>query len=223
MAGRHARGAGARIEGSLGARRRVPGHWRATATAASTPPLSEPSLPDKVVAIDRALDDATLSHAFGGALALAYYAEPRTTVDIDVNVFVGVDRWDDVAAVLAQLGIDTSVDPPAIDHDGQARVWWGRTPVDVFLSYDPFHEAMKQAARRQPFGDNTLPVLAPEHLLVCKAVSDRAKDWLDIAQMLAWVDGLDLGEVRRWLGHLLEADDPRRVRFESLASEVLGR
>jgi hypothetical protein len=46
------------------------------------------SLPEKVVAIDRALDD--VPHAFGGALALAYYAEPRATVDIDLNVFVPV-------------------------------------------------------------------------------------------------------------------------------------
>jgi len=44
-----------------------------------------PSLPEKVVAIDSALTG--LPHAFGGALALAYYAEPRATVDIDVNVF----------------------------------------------------------------------------------------------------------------------------------------
>src|SRR5659263_502227 len=43
--------------------------------------MTEPSLPDKVVALDRALDDASIDHAFGGALALAYYAEPRSTVD----------------------------------------------------------------------------------------------------------------------------------------------
>ena len=33
--------------------------------------MSTPSLPEKVVAIDRAL--AEVPHAFGGALALAYY------------------------------------------------------------------------------------------------------------------------------------------------------
>jgi hypothetical protein len=44
------------------------------------------SLPEKIVAIDEAL--AEIPHAFGGALALAYYAEPRATVDIDINVFI---------------------------------------------------------------------------------------------------------------------------------------
>ncbi|HEY7952208.1 MAG TPA: hypothetical protein VID70_04420 [Solirubrobacteraceae bacterium] len=49
--------------------------------------MSEPSLPDKVLAIHRALAQAKVAHAFGGALALAYYAEPRGTIDIDLNVF----------------------------------------------------------------------------------------------------------------------------------------
>ena len=49
----------------------------------------------------------TFPHAFGGALALAYYAEPAATIDIDLNVFVAVDRFDDVAAPLAG-----SVSPP---------------------------------------------------------------------------------------------------------------
>src|SRR6185295_6284205 len=71
-------------------------------------PVTEPSLPDKVVALHHALARAGVAHAFGGALALAYYAEPRTTVDVDVNVFVTVDHADDVAAALGPLGVDTT-------------------------------------------------------------------------------------------------------------------
>lgn len=71
--------------------------------------------------------------------------------------------------------------------------------------------------RREPFGDSTIPVLAPEHLLVCKAVFDRPKDWLDIEQMLVSVDELDGQEVRSWLDRIVSADDPRRERFEKLA------
>lgn len=42
-----------------------------------------------------ALDSAGLSHAFGGALALAWCVpEPRATADIDLNVFVPVDELD---------------------------------------------------------------------------------------------------------------------------------
>ena len=35
-----------------------------------------------------------------------------------------------------------------------------------------------------PFADDTVPILAPEHLAVCKAMFDRPKDWMDIEQML---------------------------------------
>ena len=51
-------------------------------------------------------------HAFGGALALAYYAEPRATIDIDLNVFVPADRFPDVAAPLVALGVAAD-DPEA--------------------------------------------------------------------------------------------------------------
>ena len=47
-----------------------------------------PSLPDKIVALHRALEAANVDHAFGGALALAWCTNrPRGTSDVDINVF----------------------------------------------------------------------------------------------------------------------------------------
>ena len=39
------------------------------------------------IEVHRTLSKAAVAHAFGGALALAQVAEPRGTVDVDVNVF----------------------------------------------------------------------------------------------------------------------------------------
>ena len=64
----------------------------------------EPSLAEKVLLIEAALQTARIPHAFGGAIALAYYATPRATIDIDVNVFVESNRADDVLAALRRLG-----------------------------------------------------------------------------------------------------------------------
>ena len=51
------------------------------------------SLSEKILAIDRSLSEASIAHAFGGALALAWCTQrARGTIDIDVNVFTGVDR-----------------------------------------------------------------------------------------------------------------------------------
>src|SRR4051812_8715406 len=149
--------------------------------------MTEPSLSAKVVAIDAALGEAAIRHAFGGALALAYYAEPRATIDVDVNVFAGPDRHHRVAEALAPLGADPGTDEAALARDGQCRIWWGRTPIDLFYAYDELHDEMARQARRVPFGDDEIPVLGPEHLLVCKAVFDRPKDWIDIEQMLTAV------------------------------------
>lgn len=170
---------------------------------------SEPPLPEKVVAIHRQLDTAKVPHALGGALALAYYAEPRATVDIDVNVFVATDRWPQVRDALAPLGVDVTLDLAVLARDGQVRLWWGRNAVDLFFSNDEFHEEMRRGARRVPFGQATLSILSPEHLAVCKAMFDRPKDWLDIEQMLVATDPIDLAEIERLLERMIGVEDPR--------------
>jgi len=183
----------------------------------------DPSLPDKLVAIDTALAARGLAHAFGGALALAYYAEPRATLDIDVNVFVPPAEHVQVLDALAPLGVDPRAGLSVIEGEGQARWWWGRTPVDLFFAYDEIHTAMRDAIRRVPFGDDYIPILAPEHLAVCKAVLDRPKDWIDIEQMLVGAPDLDGNEVRGWLDRMLGVDDPRYARFAALAERSDAR
>lgn len=180
--------------------------------------MSERSLPEKVVAIEDRLGRAGIPHAFGGAIALAYYAEPRTTIDVDVNVFIAPDRHPDVLAALSPLGVeDRCGDAAALVRDGQSRWWWGQTPVDLFFANDEIHDAMRSAVHTVPFGETEIPVLAPEHLVVCKALFDRAKDWIDIEQVLVAHEDLDRDEIRSWLRRTVGADDRRAERFDQLA------
>jgi hypothetical protein len=183
-------------------------------------PRGGPSLPQKVVAIHEALDRARIAHALGGALALAYYAEPRTTVDIDVNVFVPIEDWRQLSDALAPLGVDTSIDRRALDRDGQVRLWWDRTPVDLFFSYDPFHDEMRRAIRRAPFAGTTIPILAPEHLAVCKAMFNRPKDWLDIEQILVATSPLDRSEIEAWLTRMVSGDDERLAKLSEIEARL---
>ena len=179
--------------------------------------MTEPSLPEKIVALDEALAGARIPHAFGGALALAYYAEPRATIDVDVNIFASPQEHPRVLSALAPLGVEAPDRAAAeIERDGQSRWWWGRTPVDLFFAYDDLHDAMRDALARVPFGDRRIPILATEHLLVCKAIFDRPKDWIDIEQMLAATD-LDRAEVERWLERAVGPGDERLKRFRELA------
>jgi hypothetical protein len=195
-----------------------------TGPKVSRPLAEEPSLPDKVIVIHEALDEAKIPHALGGALALAYYADPRATIDIDLNVFVPTARWHDVVGALTSLGVDPStLDPAALERDGQCRLWWGDNAVDLFFAYDPIHEAMRKQARRVPFAEITVPILGPEHLAVCKAMFDRRKDWLDIEQMLIAGDDLDVAEIEEWLVRMVGEDDQRLQHLRDLRSSPLSQ
>jgi len=178
--------------------------------------VTKRSLPERIVDLDAALTD--IPHAFGGALALAYYAEPRATVDIDLNLFVPADRYAEVAAPLLRLGVlaDEPGAVAAARRDGQTRVMWDETPIDMFFAYDAFHEAVATGRRTVPFAEVTIPILAPEHLVVCKVVFDRPRDWVDIDAMLAAEVTLDGAEVMRWVGRIAGDADPRYARIAAL-------
>jgi hypothetical protein len=174
------------------------------------------TLPERILALERGL--AAIPHAFGGALALAYYAEPRATIDIDLNVFVPADHYPDVAAPLLALGVDAD-DPDAVAavaRDGQTRVMWDLTPIDLFFAYDAFHDAAAAARRTVPFADSSIPILSAEHLIVCKAVFNRPKDWVDIDAVLAAGVAIDTAEVLRWVGRITADDDPRYERIAAV-------
>ncbi|HEX5761812.1 MAG TPA: hypothetical protein VFY04_01685 [Solirubrobacterales bacterium] len=76
---------------------------------------------------------------------------------------------------------------------------------------------MAERVQRQPFGDTTIPVLSIEDLLICKALFDRAKDWVDIEAVAKTRRG-DLGRtyISGWLDRFLPADDPRRERIATI-------
>jgi len=174
------------------------------------------SLAERILAIHEAL--TTVPHAFGGAIALAYYAEPRATIDIDLNVFIPAARYAEVATALGRIGVATD-DPEIarlVDRDGQARVLWDTTPVDLFFAYDPFHEAAGRARIVVPFGESTIPILAVEHLIVCKVVFNRSRDWVDIEAVLALETPVDAAEVLRWVGRIAGDEDVRYNRIAAL-------
>jgi Nucleotidyl transferase AbiEii toxin, Type IV TA system len=184
--------------------------------------VAAPSLAEKVLLLEESLARHGIPHAFGGAIALAYYATPRATVDIDLNVFTPVDRAEATLAVLHTLGAEplTSEERTRLARDGQARARWEGTPVGLFFSYDPFHESCLARRREVPFGEgDVIHVLSAEDLVVFKALFDRDKDWRDIDELLfAAGDAFEADYARDWLGRIVGEGDPRHRRLaEALA------
>ena len=172
------------------------------------------TLAERLIALHDHLEAAGLPHAFGGAIALAYWTEePRGTRDLDVNVFVELARAAEVLAALpADIGPSSS-DRTALERDGQARLWWDDTPVDLFLDYAPIHAEAAAHRADVPFAGRTIPVLGAVELAAFKAMFDRTQDWADIEAMLA-SGTLDVAELQRALAPMLDAQDDRWRRLE---------
>jgi hypothetical protein len=175
-----------------------------------------PPLTAKILAIHHALDDAALPHAFGGALALAWCTQrARGTIDVDVNVFTPVDRAAVVLAALSPPIAATDADVSLAEREGQVRVWWDRTPVDVFLNTTDFHDGVAARVRLAPFLGEMLPFLSCRDLAVFKAFFDRTKDWADLEEMAA-AGSLDRAAIVGELVLRLGADDHRIDRLRAL-------
>ena len=173
------------------------------------------TLPEKLVDLHRALEAAKIPHAFGGAIALAYSTlNPRGTSDIDVNVFMPASNPEPALGALPD-GVERSDDTAqTIARDGQVRLWWEETPVDLFFDYEPIHAEAAANRRFVEFAGTRIPILGPDELALFKAMFDRTQDWADIEAMVA-AETLDLPRVRQLLSDLVDEDDPRVARLDA--------
>ena len=174
------------------------------------------NLTERIVGIHKALEAGGIPHAFGGALALAWcIGRPRATIDIDVNLFL---KKADAAVALEALPEGITVSPAtqrAIIRDGQARLRWDETPIDVFFNTTSFHDEVAQRVRRESFGGSWIPFLACRDLAVFKAFFNRLQDWADLEKMVG-SRTIDSGVVADTLARYVGVDDPRVERLRRL-------
>ncbi len=174
------------------------------------------SLVQKVIEIAVHFEAAGVPYAFGGALALAYCTEdPRGTRDIDVNAFLPATHPDPALAALPP-GVLVPEDSAArIVAEGQVRLWWDDTPVDLFLDYAPLHRQAAEGSRDVPFAGRQIRVLGPVEIVLFKALFDRPQDWVDISTVVG-ADAVDRDRVEHDLVALVGDDDPRVARWRTL-------
>ncbi len=175
---------------------------------------------EAILLVDHRLRAAKIPFAFGGALALMFCTgEPRTTADLDVNVFLPTSAVD---AVLRALEPDVSYDRAArqaLQEDGQARLWIDRTALDLFFSTSSFHETISSQVVTHELWGAQLPFLSCSDLAVFKAFFNRRKDWADLEAMID-AGMLDTDVVVETLTHYL-GDDERVSSFEALVAELI--
>jgi hypothetical protein len=176
------------------------------------------SIVDKILAIAEALDAQKLPYAFGGALALAFCTErARGTIDIDLNVFIGQEEAEKVVGALEPHVVHSERDVTALERDGQTRLWWDQTPVDLFLNTTDFHEQLAQRRQLHEFGGRPVAFLSCSDLAVFKAFFNRTKDWADLEEMIG-VGSLNIDQTLGVLIRYLGEGDERVERFRSLTA-----
>jgi len=188
-------------------------------TGAGGPTSPGPDLlpSEKIIALRDAFEHNAIPYAFGGAIALFYYREPRSTLDIDINVFLPPARHAEVVNVLADLyPVDRTQVANDVASAGQARSAWDMTDIDLFFADTDFHDVMARRVRREPFLGSMINVLSAEDLLVCKMLFDRPKDWVDVdAVVNALGDRLDRSYVDGALALFVEPTDARFARWRT--------
>ncbi len=171
------------------------------------------------------LANAGIAYAIGGALALAYYAAPRATVDVDINVFVPPrERLRQLLAVLATAGF-TADTPETIERtaseDGQFRGRIEGIRVDVFVPAIPFYAEMASRTRQVPLLGRPIDILSAQDLLTLKMMFFRRKDLADVEAVLRNpLPGLDVESIRAKLVEMVGEDDERTIEWDSIIRDV---
>jgi predicted nucleotidyltransferase len=145
--------------------------------------------PDEVhrtlVEVVRALRSTEIPYLLMGGVGTATMARPRTTDDVDL--FVRPDDAPEVLTVLEDHGFTTEVADPiwlykAFRHGVLVDVIF-RSIGDIYLD-----DQMLERAQLRQFKGTTVPVIAPEDLLVIKAVATSEQTphhWFDALAVIA--------------------------------------
>jgi hypothetical protein len=175
---------------------------------------------DAVVELHDGLDAAGIRHAFGGAFALLWCTgEPRTTIDIDLNVFAPPNETQRVLDALPDGITATDEDRSQLERVGQCRLMFDGIPVDVFLDTTRFHEDLHLHAVEHQLAGRRLPFLCCNDLAVFKAFFDRRRDWADIEEMLR-AGQLDVDYVTGVLSEYLGPTDERIRQLHAVRDET---
>lgn len=179
-------------------------------------------LVEKLLAIHEALGAARQPHAFGGAIALAYCTrEPRGTRDLDLNIFAPAARAESALGMLPSGVAVGGDDIEAARRDGQVRLWWDDTPVDIFLNTLDFHDEVARRVNTVELADHQIPVIDGVSLTVFKAYFDRGRDWADIEAIAQW-DAATVERAAAVIAAFSGLSDRRRTRLLQIAGRHSG-
>ena len=173
-------------------------------------------------AVSEWLESAAVPGAIIGGVAASVLGRPRLTEDIDVLVLLGREKWSSFVAAGREFGFAPRIDD-ALDFAEESRVLLvshepSGTPIDIVLGTLSLEEEIVRGARKVEIAGISVPLPAPESIVVMKAIALRARDIADIEGILEVHDHLDLEWIRtrltefdQALGHTNLLDEFNRL------------
>ncbi len=153
---------------------------------------------DPLAFVARVVEHAGLRACLIGGHAVNAWVEPRFTADIDLTVLAdraGIERVQaDLGAcgyrVVRAVGADLPSGPDFVRLAGGVD----DPPIDLQAAKTAFQVQVVERALEHHAG---LPVATPEDLVVLKLIAHRAKDLIDLRNLLA-LPALDWSHIERW-------------------------
>jgi len=160
--------------------------------------------------IDERLSAAGIPYMLTGSFAMAIYALPRMTRDIDLVIALEARQ---VPALLAAFAADCYLERAAVEEALAGRGMFNAIHRDWHLKADfivrkdePYRRGEFERRRRITLGDRSYSVVAPEDLVLSKLCWRRESrselQLKDIEQILESQPGLDWPYMRQWAAEL---------------------
>ena len=185
-----------------------------------------PTAAEAARAIADALEHQGLAYAIGGAIALGFYAAPRATIDVDVNVFtVPPKELPRALVALAEAGFTADEAPDSLQaratSEGQFRGHLAGLRVDVFVPAIAYYAELATRRREVLLLSRPAWILGPEDLVVLKMMFFRRKDLADVEAVLREQGSrLDRQFIRAKLIELVGPEDERLRELTAIESDV---
>lgn len=102
--------------------------------------------------------------------------------------------------------------------EGQIRLWWDKTPIDIFLNTMKLHDQMSLRCRWENFAGISVPFLSCRDIATLKVFFNRTKDWADLEAMHEG-GTLKIPQVTATIIEYLGTDDERVKKLAALAEQ----
>lgn len=137
---------------------------------------------DALGSLARALDALSIPYMVIGGHANAVWGAPRSTVDIDVTLWLDESRISDLIEALAPCFFPRVADPAAFVRDTRVLPVATKSGLgaDLIFGMLPFEDEAIRRARPIAIGGYEVRFCTPEDLILLKIVSDREQDLADI-------------------------------------------